>query len=194
MFDFLRRKETAPQPSDLSAEPESGPAALEAAPDPDPELELEEPELELLVEEVTEFASTIGEDMRVGGPITTCCGLHIAGEVAGNVVCGGALLIAVGGEVRGNVDGEEDVVVRGLVRGDMTVNGTLTIAATGRVIGNVNAKAIAVEEGGELCGRCATGAPAATAATANETSSLLERMVDDDDANFSAPSLAAASA
>jgi cytoskeletal protein CcmA (bactofilin family) len=127
--------------------------------------------------------NVIAEDTRIGGPIATCRDLLVAGAVAGDVSCGGAVVLERGGEIRGNVDADDNVVVSGLVVGNVTTGGRLTISETGRVQGDVTAKALALAEGGELRGRCMTGVPRARPAVADEVD-LTNRM-------FAAPSLAA---
>ncbi len=192
MFEFLRRKPAPESDSETKALPEATPedevdgdeavkTAVEAA-----LLERAEPEREPEPEPQPQPASsaappatTIGADMKVGGSINTTSPLIIAGVIEGDVACG-VLTIEADGEVQGDVRASEDVVVTGTVRGSMDVDGKLEIAASGRVIGNVNARAIVIDEGGELRGRCSMGAPkASTGAKADD--SFIGKMLDDDD-------------
>lgn len=97
--------------------------------------------------------NVIGADTKIGGSLSTQSAVLVLGEIEGDV---SAVTVTVeeDGVVRGDVTTKEDVTVRGKVFGNMAVDGKLTITATGSVAGGVKARAIAIEEGGELRGRC----------------------------------------
>lgn len=97
--------------------------------------------------------NVIGTDMRIGGSISTKSAVLVLGEIEGNVA-GLSVTVEEDGVIRGDVAATDDVVVRGSVVGNMGVDGKLTITSTGRVEVGVKARAIAIEEGGELRGRC----------------------------------------
>ncbi len=105
----------------------------------------------------------ITDDTTIEGNITCAMGITIAGELRGDVRAGGAVLIEEDGLVTGRVAGA-DVTVRGSVEGDVEASGKLVLTRGGKIHGDVRCRSLAVEEGGELLGRCDMGkAPAAPA-------------------------------
>ena len=191
MFDFLRSKSASEPEAEQMALPEPADeadpavqAAVEAAliehaePEPEPAPEPARP------------VTLVTADTTIGGSIETRSDVVVQGVVGGDLTSG-ALVIEVDGRVEGNVVAAGDVVVQGTVRGNVTVQGKITIAATGKVIGDVNAHAIALDEGGELHGRCTMGAPKKVAREAEpDDDSFIGKMLEDDDVSFVAPELA----
>ena len=167
MFGLFRKK----QPEE--AQPEEEPKALpEASPSPEESAEdkvLKDAVEAMLVEQASaevEASTTpepkpepgppmnvIGADMRIAGSISTKSAVLVLGEIEGNVA-GTTVTVEEDGVIKGDVAAADDVVVRGSVVGDMGVDGKLTITPTGTVEGGVKARSIAIEEGGELRGRC----------------------------------------
>lgn len=166
MFGLFRKK---PQ----EAQPEEEPKALpEPSPEPresDEDKVLKDAVEAMLVEQASaevEAPATpepepepeprmnvIGTDMRIAGSISSKSGVLVLGEIEGNVA-GVTVTVEADGVIKGDVAASDDVVVRGSVVGNMGVDGKLTITPTGTVEGGVNARSIAIEEGGELRGRC----------------------------------------
>jgi cytoskeletal protein CcmA (bactofilin family) len=72
---------------------------------------------------------------------------EILGEFAGEIECGGSLLVGKGAEVTATILGNE-VSIAGLVRGNITAIGRLRISATGRLEGDARVGALVVQEGG----------------------------------------------
>ncbi len=107
-----------------------------------------EPELE-----AGSSINVIGADTKIGGAIETQSPVHVLGEVEGNINCT-SVTVDDDGIVRGDIVASGDVSIRGKVLGNMAVDGKLTITSKGSVTGSVKARAIAIEEGGELRGRC----------------------------------------
>ena len=172
MFDQLFRRTSNPSTEALT--PEAVPA-LPAAPPAEPKPAAK------AKPEAPEFANVIAADARISGPITTCGSMKIAGVVEGRVGAGATLAVELGGQVLGGIEGT-DVTVRGVVRGDVEVTGRLTIASTGRVHGNVQAKAVVVDDGGILEGRCSMGKVPTKKQVAREAEAdFLNRMMDDDE-------------
>lgn len=179
MFGLFRKK----QPEET--QPEEEPKAL-PEPSPDPQESAEDKVLKdaveaMLVEQASSEVdapaesepeprapmNVIGTDMRIAGSISSKSGVLVLGEVEGNVA-GLTVTVEEDGVIKGDVAATDDVVVRGSVVGNMGVDGKLTITPTGTVEGGVKARSIAIEEGGELRGRCtmSTGASGLSAVSA----------------------------
>ncbi len=123
-------------------------------------------------------------DTKVSGSMETRSPVVVAGVVDGDLTCG-VLTLEEGGEIRGDVRANGDVVVRGTVTGNMDVDGKLTIAPTGRIQGDVSGHAIVIDDGGELRGRCSMGAPKPAAREPLHNERFVDAMFrDDDDASF----------
>src|SRR6185503_1270101 len=110
---FSKRRKPEPE---MKALPEPAPSApvLVALPEP------------------KRCANVIAADAKIGGSITAAQDLEIAGIVHGDVECHAKLIVAKGGEIRGQVIARE-LVVHGLVEGDVEVSGLLTIGSTGQL-------------------------------------------------------------
>ncbi len=168
MFEFLRRKNDPEPNPETKALPEAAGSEVDAADAADGTDDealktaveaalVERAEAEVEPAPAPAPAGTmVGPDMLVDGSLSTRSPLLVAGEIEGDVDCG-LLTLQSDGNIRGDVRASEDVVIRGTVTGDMNVAGKLTIATTGRVLGNVSARAIIMDEGGELRGRCSMG-------------------------------------
>ncbi len=96
--------------------------------------------------------SVLGSSLRVRGRLTGNGDLRIEGEIEGDVKVDGALELAEGGSVTGNVTATS-VVLDGSLTGDVAAEGTVLIRANARVSGNMNGSEIALEEGASFNGR-----------------------------------------
>jgi len=166
MFEFFRRKnpeETQPEGEQKALPEVSGEGSEEHAADSEEDQVLKDAVEAMLVEQAQPdptpepepgpALNVIGPDTKIGGSLSTQSAVLVLGEIEGNV---GAVSVTVDedGVIRGDVTTKEDAIVRGKIFGNMIVDGKLTIMPTGRVTGGVKARAIAIEEGGELHGRC----------------------------------------
>ncbi|MCR9164904.1 MAG: polymer-forming cytoskeletal protein [Nannocystaceae bacterium] len=97
--------------------------------------------------------NVIGADMHIAGSLASTSAIVVLGEIEGNVA-GTAVTVEEDGAIKGDIAATADVTIRGSVVGNLGVDGKLTISPTGRVEGGVEARAIAIDEGGELRGRC----------------------------------------
>jgi cytoskeletal protein CcmA (bactofilin family) len=131
--------------------------------------------------QVEEGPTVITEDTTIKGNVTSASSLLISGVIEGSVHCGGDVELMAEGSIRGDIVGIDvmvhkgamvkgnvsgrDVAVGGRVEGQVAASGRLTIAGSGNVIGDVAVRALAVEDGGVLLGKCKMGeAPARAAA------------------------------
>ena len=109
----------------------------------------------------------IGRSARIQGDVEFSGGLHIDGQVTGNVrvVPGGAASVFVSehGLIEGSVEAPH-VVLNGTVNGDIIATERVVLGAKARVRGNVSYGVIEMALGAEITGRLIPG-HAATAQT-----------------------------
>lgn len=96
--------------------------------------------------------ATIGRGTRVRGRVEGSGDLQIEGEVTGDVRISGAVSIASGGTVSGDVAGAT-VTIDGALTGDVTSEGAVLIRAGAQVEGNMAGSEVALEEGASFSGR-----------------------------------------
>jgi cytoskeletal protein CcmA (bactofilin family) len=99
--------------------------------------------------------STIGEDLRITGNVSSKGEIHLDGEVHGDVSCV-ALVLGESATLEGNVTAE-DVVIRGRLIG--SVRGLrVTLQAMSHVEGDIYHQSLALEQGAYFEGRSEQGA------------------------------------
>ena len=94
--------------------------------------------------------STIGEDLKITGNVSSKGEIHLDGEVNGDVSCV-ALVLGESGKLEGNVIAE-DVVIRGRLIGSIRAL-RVTLQAMCHVEGDVYHQSIALEQGAFFEGR-----------------------------------------
>jgi cytoskeletal protein CcmA (bactofilin family) len=94
--------------------------------------------------------STIGEDLKITGDVSSKGEIHLDGEVKGDVHCV-ALVLGESGKLEGNVIAE-DVVIRGRLIGSIRAL-RVTLQAMCHVEGDVYHQSIALEQGAFFEGR-----------------------------------------
>jgi cytoskeletal protein CcmA (bactofilin family) len=106
----------------------------------------------------------IGRSARIQGDVEFSGGLHIDGQVTGNVrvLPGGEASVSVSehGLIEGSVEAPQ-VVLNGTVNGDIVASERVVLGAKARVRGNVSYGVIEMALGAEITGRLI---PASTAA------------------------------
>jgi cytoskeletal protein CcmA (bactofilin family) len=129
-----------------------GPAPVPVEPsDVSIEVHLDEPSA--ITPSAGETCTTIGEDMKVDGSLSTGAPLIVIGAIDGDVTSARSVEIMLDGLIHGTVRGQ-DVTVAGSVEGSISASGRLLILKSGRVVGDVTVRSILIEEGGVLSGRC----------------------------------------
>jgi cytoskeletal protein CcmA (bactofilin family) len=109
----------------------------------------------------------IGRSARIQGDVEFSGGLHIDGQVTGNVrvVPGGAASVSVSeqGLIEGSVEAPQ-VVLNGTVNGDIFASERVVLGAKARVRGNVSYGVIEMALGAEITGRLIPASAAAAQA------------------------------
>jgi len=102
----------------------------------------------------------IGRSARIQGDVEFSGGLHIDGEVTGNVrvVPGGTASVSVSehGVIEGSLEAPH-VVLNGTVNGDILAAERVVLGAKARVRGNVSYGVIEMALGAEITGRLIPG-------------------------------------
>jgi cytoskeletal protein CcmA (bactofilin family) len=109
----------------------------------------------------------IGRSARIQGDVEFSGGLHIDGQVTGNVrvLPGGGASVSVSehGVIEGSVEAPQ-VVLNGTVNGDIVASERVVLGAKARVRGNVSYGVIEMALGAEITGRLIPAAAAAAQA------------------------------
>ena len=104
----------------------------------------------------THFDTLIGRSARIEGDVEFSGGLHIDGQVAGNVrvAPGGAASVSISehGVIEGSVEAPQ-VILNGTVHGDIIASERVVLGAKARVRGNVSYGVIEMALGAEITGR-----------------------------------------
>jgi cytoskeletal protein CcmA (bactofilin family) len=108
----------------------------------------------------------IGRSARIQGDVEFSGGLHIDGQVTGNVrvLPGGTASVQVSehGVIEGSLEAPH-VVLNGTVNGDIVATERVVLGAKARVRGNVSYGVIEMALGAEITGRLIPGTAAAEA-------------------------------
>ncbi|MFV0506610.1 MAG: polymer-forming cytoskeletal protein [Bacteroidales bacterium] len=90
---------------------------------------------------------------KIVGDITSTGDFRIDGEVEGNIVIEGRLVIGQDGVVRGQVKCK-NLETYGQLEGQLLVADLLCIRASGKIIGEITTSKISIEQGAILDGKC----------------------------------------
>jgi cytoskeletal protein CcmA (bactofilin family) len=96
--------------------------------------------------------NVLGRGVRVRGRVQGDGDLRIEGAIDGDVRMSGAVEIAEGGAVHGEIAGQR-VVVEGTLEGDVTCEGSIVVRGGAKVRGDLRGAEIALDETAALVGR-----------------------------------------
>jgi cytoskeletal protein CcmA (bactofilin family) len=99
----------------------------------------------------THNALTYGS--KIIGNIVADKDFRIDGEVQGDIVCKGKVVVGQTGYLKGTISCVSAEIV-GSVAGDLLVSDTLTLRSTGNITGEVKTKTLIVEPGAVFNGSC----------------------------------------
>ena len=98
----------------------------------------------------------IAKGTKIVGTITTNSDIRIDGELEGDLVCKGKIVVGQQGNIKGNVDCA-NAEVMGNINGKMIVNGTLSLKATSKIWGQIKTKILSIEPEAQFTGSCEMG-------------------------------------
>ena len=113
--------------------------------------------------EADESTSVLGPGTHFEGLLTFRGKARIDGQLVGEALGHGLLVVGAGAQLRARVTVDE-LVVAGEIEGDVVARKRVELLATGRIQGDVETPRLSIAEGGLLLGRCTTGAAARTSA------------------------------
>ena len=82
--------------------------------------------------------------------------IRIDGELEGDLICKGKIVVGQQGNIKGNVDCT-NAEVMGNINGKIIVNGTLSLKATSKIWGQIKTKILSIEPEAQFTGSCEMG-------------------------------------
>lgn len=107
---------------------------------------------------LTATDTLIGQGTIVEGIIHTSANLRVEGELNGNVVTQGEIIIGEFGIAKADIVCQ-NLTIAGQVYGEVNVSGRLIITPSGQLFGNATVQSIIVQEGGGFNGQCKMNLP-----------------------------------
>jgi cytoskeletal protein CcmA (bactofilin family) len=90
---------------------------------------------------------------KIVGKIIADTDFRIDGEVEGEIVCNGKVIVGANGILNGSISCVNAEII-GTVNGDVTVSDTLTLRSTANIKGEVKTKVLVVEPNAIFDGTC----------------------------------------
>lgn len=123
--------------------------------------------------------TVVGDGARFEGVLTFRGAARVDGELDGDVIAEGRLVLGPRARVRARIEVDE-LVVAGDLEGDVAARHRVELLPGARLAGSVSAPRLAVAEGARLEGRCRTGEQAATAPSPAPAGAEAERKEPED--------------
>lgn len=98
----------------------------------------------------------IVEDSRITGEFKSTSDIRIDGNLNGNLITTGKLVLGVSGRIEGDVTCE-NAEIEGIVSGKVTVRQLLSLKASSQVEGDIYTDKISIEPGAVFTGTCRMG-------------------------------------
>jgi cytoskeletal protein CcmA (bactofilin family) len=98
----------------------------------------------------------IGKSVRIEGNIDFAGGLHLDGQVTGNVAAGGTPGSTLSVSKTGRIEGSVDVctlVLDGTIKGDIVASDRLVLGPSAKIVGDVRYGVIESSLGAEIVGK-----------------------------------------
>ena len=93
----------------------------------------------------------IAQGTKIVGSITTNSDIRIDGELEGDLICKGKIVVGQQGNIKGNVDCT-NAEVMGNINGKIIVSGTLSLKATSKIWGQIKTKILSIEPEAQFTG------------------------------------------
>jgi cytoskeletal protein CcmA (bactofilin family) len=103
-----------------------------------------------------EVEALLGPGTHFEGLITFRGRARLEGQMSGEIVGHGLLVLGAGATARARVEVDE-LVVAGEIEGDVCARKRVELLASGCIRGDVATPRLVIAEGGRLLGRCTTG-------------------------------------
>jgi cytoskeletal protein CcmA (bactofilin family) len=99
------------------------------------------------------FDIIVGKNSTIEGKITSEGSVRIDGQLNGDVISKGDVMIGPDAKTTGNIDAV-NIEISGEVEGDVTATGSFRIYETGMLFGDIRVSSFAIDEGGVFEGLC----------------------------------------
>jgi len=94
----------------------------------------------------------IADDVEITGNVKCTGGVRLAGRLAGDLVCGGDVLVEKTSQVKGNLT-VNTVTVYGRLAGNIVAKDRIELRSGARVMGDIKGKRLIVEDGVSFVGK-----------------------------------------
>ncbi|MEI7437286.1 MAG: polymer-forming cytoskeletal protein [bacterium] len=118
----------------------------------------------------------IADDVEITGNLKCTGGVRLAGRLAGDLVCGGDVLVEKTSQVKGNLT-VNTVTVYGRLAGNIVAKDRIELRSGARVTGDIKGKRLIVEDGVSFVGKSeinASGEDVGTGESADSTPAAAE--------------------
>lgn len=95
----------------------------------------------------------IADGVMIRGDIISPASLRIDGQVDGQIIAQGEVVVGETGRVKGNI-ASRNLLIAGHVEGNITSQGRIEITPAGKLLGDVECDTFIVKEGGKFLGHC----------------------------------------
>lgn len=95
----------------------------------------------------------VGKDSFVSGNITSAGFTKIDGDVQGNIVSKGRIVVSQTARIKGNIKAN-DVIIGGLVEGDIIARNSVLLSSTAVVLGSIVTRKLRLDDEVLLSGYC----------------------------------------
>lgn len=116
-------------------------------------------------------ATIIGPGTIVTGEIKSKGTVRIEGELTGNVDCEDTVVVQENGHVKADLVGGQ-VIVSGTVEGNLFAHERLEVTSQGKIIGNITAPRVSIAEGVIFEGKCTMKPPGQAKGTGTESNTV----------------------
>ncbi|MCP4679278.1 MAG: polymer-forming cytoskeletal protein [Deltaproteobacteria bacterium] len=107
-----------------------------------------------MTDDQQDTSSLLGKGSNFNGKLTFFGTVRIEGIIEGDILSDDTLVVAPGGEVRGNIDVGTLIITGGLVKANVTAKKAVEIHPEGRLIGEVTSPVLQIERGAVFRGNC----------------------------------------
>lgn len=97
--------------------------------------------------------TVLGEGTLLEGNFTAKDSTRVDGQVNGDIICSGSLIVGERGRIYGNIQAK-NVFCSGQVTGDITVESKIEVTETAKIIGNLDTVLLVVDEKAIIHGNC----------------------------------------
>jgi cytoskeletal protein CcmA (bactofilin family) len=104
----------------------------------------------------TDGNCVVSKGTLIEGGFSSAENIRLDGRVQGTLKCDKRLVIGEAGQVAGEVNAAEAVIM-GTVLGNVAIAGSLHLTATAKIEGDITAKLLTVDEGAVYNGKCQIG-------------------------------------